>query len=101
MKQRVLVCFFYFVQNFQQPETETEKNNTRNWPGKENAQSGRRMMRKYGGEWKTRKHTFFKERSFYECDMLDGTGAQPGGATPGPRSGAGATSRPILNLLIK
>ena len=45
-------------------------------------------MRKYGGEWKTRKHTFFKERSFYECDMLDGTGAQPGGATPGPRSGA-------------
>lgn len=58
-------------------------------------------MRKYGGEWKTRKHTFFKERSFYECDMLDGTGAQPGGATPGPRSGAGATSRPILNLLIK
>ena len=45
-------------------------------------------MRKYGGEWKTRKHTFFKERSFYECDILDGTGARPGGATPRPRSGA-------------
>ena len=69
MKQHVLFSSLNFVQNFQQPERETEKCKTRNWLGRENGQSGRRMMRKYVGEWETRKRIVFIARSFCECDI--------------------------------
>ena len=94
MKLRVLFSFFNFVQNHQQPERETEKHKTRNWLGRQNGQSGGRMMRKYVGEWETRKQIFFIERSFvnvvYWKIYCNGVGAWLGGATPRPRSGAAA-----------
>ena len=51
-------------------------------------------MRKYMGEWETRKQIFFIERSFvnvvYWKIYCNGVGAWLRGATPRPRSGAAA-----------